>query len=377
MDIYQSTYSYLDENAIQSSISKSFDVKKVSSIKNANDLIIFNHIGQSGGVQINDVVSRDSRTQGLNFLIPHFASYQNESLYENGRYFISGHFLNGVDEYLKSKKSTYFTILREPVSQIISFLTSKDDFYGQPMSVVWKSVLQKLDFWEKEVGHINLQTFEIATKYQEKRFKFTPENEETPIHFYKNYLQTSPEDLLCKAREKIANKYLMVGITELYEETLFLLYARMGLTKLSLWRPGIFSFWRPRRFEIPTFIVDRIKHLAMSDCALYSEYRSILEKDFFAADFGNEFTEYKLLSRNHEIKLYSEYSERIELGLTLSEINKDVARFQDEIAHVIEFRNAINRLIDGGLKSTWLIKLIKKLIILLEMKMLKKYKLRG
>jgi hypothetical protein len=368
MDIYQSTYSYLDSKEIKASIARAFEVKANGQLigKNSKDLIIFNHIGQSGGVQLNDVLCRDSEECGHKFLIPHFDSYRNEELYKDGKYFISGHFLNGVDEYIKTIPNNYFTVLRDPVSQIISFLTTKDDFYTSSTESVWDRVEKRLDFWEREVGHINLQSFEIAVNYQDKRFKFTPKSESIPIHFYKNYLGLDQVMLLNKARTNIAEKYLMVGITELYEETLFLLYARLGYKKISLWRPGIFSFWRPRRHEIPLFIEEKIKRLTEADHALYLESRKILEKDFFSANFGNDFAHYKLLSRNHELRLFSEYSERIELGRVLSIINKDKARIKEEISHVIEFRDSIDALIDQGLQLSVLIRNAKKFIRLVE-----------
>ena len=368
MDIYQSSYSYIDSKEIKASAARTFEVKANGkfSLKNSKDLIIFNHIGQSGGVQLNDVICRDSKESGYKFLIPDFHSYNNEELYKDGKYFISGHFLNGVDDFIKSIPNNYFTVLRDPVSQIISVLTSKDDFYSSSSESVWVGVEKKLEFWEREVGHINLQSFEIAINNQDKKFKFTPETEAIPTHFYKNYVGIDPLILLNKAREKIADKYLMVGITELYEETLFLLYARLGYKRISLWRPGIFSFWRPRRFEIPIFIEEKIKKLTEADHALYLESRQILEKDFFSANFGNEFAHYKLLSRNHELRLYSEYSERIELGRVLSTVNKDIARFKEEISHVIEFRDSIDALIDQGLQLSLLMKNVKKLIRLVE-----------
>jgi hypothetical protein len=368
MDIYQSTYSYIDSKEIKASSARTFEVKANGQLRleNSKDLIIFNHIAQSGGVQLNDVFCRDSKESGYKFLIPDFDTYHNADFYKDGKYFISGHFLNGVDEFIKTIPSIYFTVLRDPVSQIISFLTSKDDFCTSSAEAVWDRVEKKLEFWEHEVGHINLQSFEIAVNYQDKRFKSKPETETIPIHFYKNYIGLDQVMLLNKARENIAEKYLMVGITELYEETLFLLYARLGCKRISLWRPGVFSFWRPRRFEIPIFIEEKIKKLTEADHALYIESRKILEKDFFSANFGNEFAHYKLLSRNHELRLFSEYSERIELGRVLSTINKDKARFKEEISHVIEFRDSIDALIDQGLQLSVLIKNAKKFIRLVE-----------
>lgn len=241
MDIYQTTYNYCTAKNIKESQKRLFEILPNGSIGKCSEsnLVVFNHIAFTGGVQLNDLILRSSGYTGLLFEIPDFNFYKNRDNYSGPKKFISAHFLNGIDSIIHMN-CDYFTMLRDPVSHILSVLTTKDDYFANSSNRIWDAVYSKLDFWEKEVGHINLQTFEIATDYVDKKFKSIPGTDETPIHFFKNYISTNPDSLLKIADEKIKEKYLMVGITELYEESIFLLFSRLHIKKTKLWRPGFF-----------------------------------------------------------------------------------------------------------------------------------------
>jgi hypothetical protein len=362
MDIYQSVYNYCTAEGIKKNLDIIFDVSPRGPIGKFSEenLVIFNHIAFTGGVQLNDLFIRSSRFSGIDFKIPSFDSYVKDNEYTHRKTLLSAHFLNGID-ILIGKRCDYFTLLRDPVSHILSVLTTKSDYLTGSSNEIWRNIAKNLDFWEKEVGHINLQAFEIATDYSDKKHKSIPGSDDVPIHFYKNYISTNANQLLNIANEKIRDKYLMVGITELYEETIFLFFARLGIKKAVLWRPGFFSYWRPARFEVPIFVQEKIKSLTTADHSLYYEHRNKLENDFFESEFNSEFTKYKIFSRDHLLKLHMEFSERIELGRTLSAINNNPARKIEELTHVIEFKNSLEDLITSELPNSRINKIIRSI----------------
>ena len=95
------------------------------------------------------------------------------------------------------------------------------------------------------------------------------------------------------ARSELSDHYDLIGITELFEETIFLICALAGFSDINMW-------WRvlaaPKHIEsesLPTRVLKAMRELLAVDFALYEEHRSKLIQEALDADFGATLARYK------------------------------------------------------------------------------------
>src|SRR6185436_1289065 len=103
----------------------------------------------------------------------------------------------------------------------------------------------------------------------------------------------SDDDLLAAARTELARAYALVGVTELFEEAIFLMCRLVGYRSIGMW-------WRvlaaPRAIEVARLdartqaLLER--DLAV-DLALYEEVRTAFRTRVAAASLGPEFERYR------------------------------------------------------------------------------------
>jgi len=298
----------------ESSKTKEKMIDRTYRIENRNSLfdpqlrqkiLLFHHVGRTGGACINDILVRMQEATGIPLIIPN----QEQAISDNppwaGRQaplVISAHHTFGLHERIDGD-SGYFGLMRDPYKHFLAKVLLWDEYKTESnhMAGVWERFERKIDGIREKAGHCNSQTYEHATYFEDKPLPYTsPENLEG----------TNPGDLFSKAVENIEDRFFFVGITELLEESLFVLFDMIGIKKTLMWRPGLYTHWRPSKDELPIRIYKKISALLEADLDLYHRNRQCLEDMLARSDFGEELVRYKQHARNPYSRLYLELSER-------------------------------------------------------------------
>ena len=160
---------------------------------------------------------------------------------------IYGHMHFGMHHYL-TKPYTYFTVLRDPVDRVVSHYYY---FLGK--------------------GH-----FKQETSFEEfiTRDKF--------FNFQTRYLAGGNPDLET-AKANIDTYFPIVGITELFDETLFLMKKHFGWDNIVYTKKNV-TAKRPPKEQISQEILDLIVQHNKMDIELYQYARNKLEEKIKALD---------------------------------------------------------------------------------------------
>jgi Galactose-3-O-sulfotransferase len=110
------------------------------------------------------------------------------------------------------------------------------------------------------------------------------------------------EDLYALANDELERHYDCVGITELFEESLFCFSLLGGWEEIGMWWRMLSAPVLHPWDELSGETVERIRKLLAADCRLYDARRSRLLELVGTAGFGDSLTEYKTdAARNHEL----------------------------------------------------------------------------
>lgn len=232
-----------------------------------NELIIFIHIAKTGGTTLRDILDKQYGSNSL-FM---YADPAGETLnnkekiikmllkHINTAKSISGHFSFGmkynhiVNEPLLSlinitRSVTYVTLLRKPVERILSLY----------------SHYKRFNIFDIATSNINFETF-IRRKL-----------------YYLNYqtLRVSGTDIpdLNRAKKNIVENFAVIGITEKYNEFLFLMKERFKWKdvknrKLNQSISSVSGLIE----HIPNELIDLINHDNQLDFELYTFTKQLLE----------------------------------------------------------------------------------------------------
>jgi len=287
--------------------------------------LIFHHVSRTGGGVINDILFEMQEETGIPLIIPD----QDQAFSDNppwkGRQaplVITAHHTFGLHKRIP-EPTAYFTMMRNPYAYFLAeiLIRNKDYKYpGDHLGEIWSNLERKIDEIRERIGHCNLQTYEHATYFKEhphalslRDLKVATTEKLSEISV-QNLEGTQPENLFAKATRNVDSMFFFVGITELFEESLFILFDMMGIQKTLMWRPGLYSYWRPGKDEMPMHIFKKMSALLEADLELYHRSRQVLEDMLAEADFGEELIRYKQHARNPYGRLYRELSERLEVA---------------------------------------------------------------
>ena len=295
-------------------VDRTYQIKNKNSLFNPElqkQFLIFNHVNRTGGAVINDILSRMQNKTGLPLIIPaEGRAYSDDPPWKekNAPLVITAHYLFGLHERLQ-RPSSYFTIMREPHSHFLTAFLLRDKNYkyaGSHMGEIWSNLERKMDEINEKIGHCSIQTYEHAVYHSNKP---NPVNDIKP-GFFEKMDGTTSEELFSAADNNIKNMYFFVGITELFEESLFTLLDILGIKKTLMWRPGLYTYWRPTKDEMPIRLRKKLSAMLEADLELYHSNRLILENMLEKSNFGDELIHYKQHARNPYNRLYLELSER-------------------------------------------------------------------
>lgn len=266
--------------------------------------IVFHHVALTGGGAfattvlnsgikrehvVGDILERDQAT-------PLYQDLAERSADPARLLFLKGHWVRGAERHLQGRHA-FFTILRDPVERFLAefFWINRRAGIGYP----WDQ-LPALDAWVgafEDAGHANMYCYEYATDLLDRP--------DFSIHASPvNMASRRATDLYAEAERSLSERYFMVGVTEMYEESLFHLFNALAMPKAVLWRQQANSYAPNRggnakkfgRYDLPVALLKRIGRVLEADREIYDTCRAKFELHFRHFDYGSEFRDYKKLA---------------------------------------------------------------------------------
>lgn len=224
---------------------------------NANNvpekLLIFLHIMKTGGTTLTNIIC-NQYAENIHYRKGWMPSgvleYYDELEKADS---LCGHFWFGVHRYL-SRPFTYITLLRDPIEQVISW------FYYR-----YKS--QHLDQFNG-----SLDEYISSNKF----------NHET-VNLQTRFICGDKTSDLERAKENLKKHFTLVGITELFDESVFLMKKELGWENIGYKRVNTNNN-RPDKNQILQSTINKIKEKNKMDLELYYFARQILESKIVALD---------------------------------------------------------------------------------------------
>jgi hypothetical protein len=96
------------------------------------------------------------------------------------------------------------------------------------------------------------------------------------------------------ARDRLEERFWMIGITELFDESLFFVADTVGTNKISSWwhYRHIKTRFRPNYMDLSKSLRHQIEKKTLFDMKLYEDYRKKFETQFNEKEYGDAFISY-------------------------------------------------------------------------------------
>lgn len=244
-------------------------------------VLIFHHINSTGGSSFGCTLARifhervrqkklQAPAVGNAWEHPEF-SLVHPDIIDKFR-FCQGHGLFGVDRFF-NRPCTYLTMLREPVLRMLSMYHFLKTTNPRQLGGC------TLEKWVESPGFCFYSQAYLL-------FRCTRDD------YAAEFRGLGDEARLAACRETIAARVSFVGITDLFEESLFLACDYYGLSPLRMWPKLYATPGRPGKETLTESLRARIAERMAVDVALYEEHRAALERRIAKARFGPMLEEY-------------------------------------------------------------------------------------
>lgn len=168
---------------------------------------------------------------------------------------VYGHFPFGVHDYFL-RPFTYITLIRDPIEQAISayyFILRNPDVHAY-------EEVKKMSF-EEFVIHFPRKTSNRQTRYA----------------------SGGKQPDLNQAKENLRKHFSIVGITERFDESLFVMKKEFGWLNINYEKHNV-TFNRPTKDQLPTRVLNLIKENNQLDLELYQFANEVLEQKIQSFD---------------------------------------------------------------------------------------------
>jgi hypothetical protein len=248
------------------------------------DKIYFAHFTKTGGTAFSDMILASyNEYKYVNMTVRGTYRARDASpLGGPGKKLFSGHNLYGLPESV-GEKVKYCTLLRHPYERIVSDFfwvnrrRSRYENYERFCSFIDR--LEHLEFYIHRIARA--KEFELSVPLQQHFSRLDADvepNEEDRIYAYANLM----------------NKFLFVGITEEYDQSVFLFARDFGIDKVAPWIQGRVQInsLKPSFFSLPINLRRIIEKKAERDAELYETFRKRHDARFQESNFGESFKLY-------------------------------------------------------------------------------------
>ena len=251
------------------------------------DLFIHLHIPKTGGTTLRDIIQRQYQSEKI-LMIPKLDESEDilkevSTSQINQLKLIQGHLKYGIHNHFH-RRAKYFAIIRDPINRVLStyyyVLSQKNNPQNLSTS---NNQMTIYDYVQSGVNPflINGQTQLISGKTG---------NIDNPI--------IKSEELFSLAKENIANDFLFLGITEMFDETILILKNMLG------WHMPYYSIAnrtknKPNYDAVDPTIISFIKEHNQLDIKLYNITKtSLLNKIVEENDiFQNRINKFKKINK--------------------------------------------------------------------------------
>jgi hypothetical protein len=165
---------------------------------------------------------------------------------------LNGHVLFGIHEHLSNRPYEYYTLLRDPVEHVIS------EYYF---------ILRK----PNNLSHNIVTNMSFEEFITSEQFKGRTSNRQT------FFVSGGVQDDINLAKENLENYYVVVGITEMFEESLYLIAQELGWKNYRYKKKNV-TKERPLREDFPEEVIEIIKKNNELDFELYNFGKRLLEE---------------------------------------------------------------------------------------------------
>lgn len=220
-------------------------------------IIIFTHIPKTGGNTLASVLFKQ-----YDYNTEMYSVYLKDSLPENLNYeklkCVIGHHPFGLHRSIP-KDCKYITMLREPVDRVLS------DYYFD------------LKFHNKKAADSPIEKF-IET-YANRQTRWIAGNDREDLEL---------------AKSNMKRYFIAVGLTEWFDESLFIMKRKLGWNDISYKKYNV-NEKRSKTREVPQNVIDHIKLKNTLDLQLYRYAKKELMKEIDGLDSGakDELLRYK------------------------------------------------------------------------------------
>jgi hypothetical protein len=306
----------------------------------------FEHIPLTGGANVNDTF-RDNALGDI-LQIPGYEQVWSDP--RTARPFaplaskrvISAHYLNGTkivcDLPVKS-----FSFIRDPRKLLIS--TFQDDIQlssDESLDKTWKRMEKKLHDIHKEFKHANNQLYELATPNSKKKFPYV-HGKPAPIINFENIRGSEPTELREKIEGRLKKDLIFIGICENFSESLIILYEKLGINKIKLWTPGLYSYKKLTFEEAPESVKELILILCQEEMEFYKKIKIDLAGLISESTNQKVISAYVLENKRPDLKFVQGVKQRLELASAVS--NLDNLRIKKEISYWAGINQHIEKII--------------------------------
>ena len=251
------------------------------------DLFIHLHIPKTGGTTLRDIIQRQYQAEKI-LMIPKLDESEDilkevSTSQINQLKLIQGHLKYGIHNHFH-RRAKYFAIIRDPINRVLStyyyVLSQKNNPQNLSTS---NNQMTIYDYVQSGVNPflINGQTQLISGKTG---------NIDNPI--------IKSEELFSLAKENIANDFLFLGITEMFDETILILKNMLG------WHMPYYSIAnrtknKPNYDAVDPTVISFLKEHNQLDIKLYNITKtSLLNKIAEENDiFQNRINKFKKINK--------------------------------------------------------------------------------